>query len=94
VSKAQALIRIPNDLTLRVLGNCIDVSNAAYVAGQNIWRFRCNASAAQKWQINTSDGTIRQNWNTSLCAAPASTAVDSDLRITTCNGSTLQKWTW
>jgi hypothetical protein len=92
-TKAQALTRLPNDNSLRVLGNCIDVPSSTYVTGQKIWTYRCNNSAAQTWQFRT-DGTIRPLGNTALCLASASTANNAAVLIATCNGNALQKWTW
>ncbi|MGW4944480.1 galactose oxidase-like domain-containing protein [Actinoplanes sp. NPDC004185] len=92
-TKAQALTRLPNDNTLRVLGNCIDVPSATYATGQKIWTYRCNNTAAQTWQFRT-DGTVRPLGNTALCLAAASTASKAAIVIATCNGSALQKWTW
>ncbi|WP_433726269.1 galactose oxidase-like domain-containing protein [Actinoplanes sp. CA-051413] len=92
-TKAQALTRLPNDNTLRVLGNCIDVPSSTYVTGQKIWTYRCNNSAAQTWQFRT-DGTVRPLGNTALCLASASTASKAAILIATCNGNALQKWTW
>ena len=92
-SKAQALTRLPNDNTLRVLGNCLDVPSRRFVTGQQIWDYACNGTSAQTWQFR-SDGTIRPPANASLCLAPASTSQNAALLITTCNGGTIQKWTW
>jgi hypothetical protein len=90
---AQAYTRLPNDNTLRVLGNCLEVPSANYVSGQRIWTNKCSGTAAQKWQFGT-DGTIRPVGKTSLCLAAGSTAQSARITITTCNGAALQKWTW
>ena len=92
-SKAQAMSRLPNDNTLRVIGNCVDVPTSNFVAGQKIWAFKCNNSGAQTWRFGT-DGTIRPIANTALCLAAASSASKAAVTIATCNGATLQKWTW
>ncbi|MEU4419640.1 galactose oxidase-like domain-containing protein [Actinoplanes sp. NPDC024001] len=92
-TKAQALTRLPDDNTLRVLGNCLDVPQASYTPGRTIWAYTCNGTPAQTWQFR-SDGTIRPIAATTLCLAPASTASKAALLIATCNGSAIQKWTW
>lgn len=92
-TKAQALTRLPNDSSLRVLGNCIDVPLSNFVSGQKIWTYKCNGTGAQKWQFGA-DGTIRPVSKTMLCLAAASTAENAAISIATCNGSSRQKWTW
>jgi hypothetical protein len=92
-TKAQALTRLPNDNTIRVLGNCFDVPSRHFVTGQKIWTYTCNNTTAQTWQFR-SDRTIRPISKTTLCLAAASSASKAAILIATCNGSTLQKWTW
>jgi hypothetical protein len=90
---AQALTRLPNVHSLRVLGNCLDIQSSNFVSGQKVWTYTCNSTKAQTWQFGT-DGTIRPVASTKLCLAAQSTAEDAAILIATCNGSTLQKWTW
>jgi hypothetical protein len=92
-TKAQALTRLPNDNTLRVLGLCISVPQANYVSGQKILTWSCNGSTSQKWQFGT-DGTVRPVGKTTLCLVAASTVENAAISIATCNGSALQKWAW
>ena len=92
-TKAQALTRLPNDSSLRVLGNCVDVPGSNFVTGQRVWSYGCNNSSAQKWQFGT-DGTIRPVSKTTLCLAAASSLNKAVVRLATCNGTALQKWTW
>jgi hypothetical protein len=92
-TKAQALTRLPNDESLRVLGNCIDIPSSKFASGQKIWTYTCNGTGAQRWQFGA-DGTIRPVVKTTLCLAAASTAENAAISIATCNGSSLQKWTW
>jgi hypothetical protein len=92
-SKAQALTRLPNDRSVRVLGNCADVPSSNFVTGQKIWTYTCNNTGAQTWQFGT-DGTIRPASKTTLCLAAVSSASKAAVHITTCNGNALQKWTW
>ena len=92
-TKAQALSRLPDDNTLRTLGNCIDVPNSNFVSGQRIWTYTCNKSVAQTWQFRT-DRTVRPGGNAALCLAAASSANNAAVLVATCNGSTLQSWTW
>lgn len=92
-SKAQALTRLLNDNSLRVLGNCLDVPYSAFAPGQKIWTMGCNGTDAQKWQF-TSDGTIRLTAHTNLCLSTDATSEGANLVLATCNGSALQKWTW
>ncbi len=92
-TNAQALTRLPNDSTLRVMGNCLDVPNSSFVSGRTIWTYGCNGTGAQRWQFRT-DGTIRPLSNTALCLATASVANGAAISIATCNGTSLQKWTW
>jgi hypothetical protein len=91
-TKAQALTRF-TDNTLRVFGMCADVPSSNFVTGQRIWQYGCNATAAQTWQFRT-DGTVRPVSNTALCLAAASNANAAQVRIVTCAGAALQKWTW
>ena len=91
-TKAQALTRLPNDNSLRVLGNCLEVPSSNFASGQKIWTYRCYGTSAQTWQFRT-DGTIRPIANSALCLATASTE-NAAILISTCNGSSLQKWTW
>jgi hypothetical protein len=90
-SKAQALTRLPNDKSARVLGNCLDVPSSNFVTGQRIWTYTCNNTTAQAWQFG-SDRTMRPIGNTALCLAAASTANSAAILIATCDGSALQKW--
>lgn len=92
-TKAQAMTRLPNDNTLRVLGLCADVPGSKFIAGYKIWTFGCNGTSAQTWQFAT-DGTIRPIANTKVCLAAQSAAQKAAVLLATCNGSALQKWTW
>jgi hypothetical protein len=92
-TKAQALTRLPNDNSVRVLGNCVDVPSANLASGQRIWTYTCNNTVAQTWQFGT-DGTIRPIGNTTLCLAVASSTNNAAILITTCNGNARQRWTW
>jgi hypothetical protein len=92
-TKAQALTRLPNDDSMRVLGLCIDVPNSNFVSGQRIWAHTCNNTNAQKWLLGA-DNTIRPTTKTTLCLSTASTAQKATINIATCNGSALQKWAW
>ncbi|MFI7540328.1 galactose oxidase-like domain-containing protein [Actinoplanes sp. NPDC049599] len=92
-TKAQALTRLPDDKTVRVLGNCLDVPSRNWVAGQKVWTFLCNKTVAQTWQFGT-DGTIRPTGKTTMCLAAASSANSAAIQLATCNGAALQKWTW
>ncbi|GIF00117.1 galactose oxidase-like domain-containing protein [Paractinoplanes rishiriensis] len=92
-TKAQALVRLPNDRSIRVLGNCLDVPSRQFVNGQRVWTYTCNNTVAQTWQFGT-DGTIRPAGNTAMCLAAASTANKAAVQLNTCNGAALQKWTW
>lgn len=91
-TKAQALTRIPNDSTIRVLGLCLHVPSSNYTAGQRIFTYTCNGASAQKWRFY-SDGTIRPRGNTAVCLAAASTAENAAILLATCSDSTLQRWT-
>lgn len=91
--EAQALTRFSDDNTLRVLGNCLEVSAAKFVSGQKIWTNSCDGSRAQAWQFRT-DGTIRPNAKTTLCLAVDSKDKNAAIVITKCNDSSIQKWAW
>lgn len=92
-TKAQALTRFTDSNTLRVLGKCIDVPGSNFAAGQRIWTYECNGTSAQTWNFN-SDGTIRPRAKTTLCLAVAAKTNEANIKLATCNGSALQKWTW
>lgn len=92
-SNAQAMTRMPNDSTIRVLGNCLDVPGSNFVSGQKIWAYRCNNSNAQKWQFRT-DGTIRPVARQTLCLTTTTTALRSPITISGCSNHPRQKWTW
>jgi hypothetical protein len=102
-SKAQALTRLPDDNSLRVLGNCLDVPSGNFVPGQKVWTYTCNSTVAQAWQFG-SDGTIRPAGNTALCLAAESSANNAAILIAACDGRMLrrsihqwpllEKWTW
>lgn len=91
-TKAQALTRF-TDNTLRVFGMCADVPNSNFATGQRIWQYGCNGTGAQTWQFRT-DGTVRPVRNTALCLAAAANTNAAQIRIVTCTGAALQKWTW
>jgi len=76
-----------------VLGNCLDVQGGNFVSGTRVWTYTCTGNIAQRWQFN-GDGTIRPLGKTTLCLATASTVERAVVTVTTCNGSSLQKWTW
>ncbi|WP_067499504.1 RICIN domain-containing protein [Actinoplanes sp. TFC3] len=92
-SKAQAPTRLPDDRSLRVMGNCVDVPSSRFTSGQAIWTYTCNKTGAQLWQFGT-DATIRPAGSTALCLAAASSANKAANVIATCNGIALQKWKW
>jgi hypothetical protein len=92
-TKAQALTRFPVGSSVRVLGNCLDVPAQHFVAGQRIWTYGCNNSRAQTWRFG-SDGTIRPTAATSLCLAASATSNRSPFVLATCNGGSIQRWTW
>lgn len=92
-TRAQAMTRLPNDNSLRVLGNCFDVPAQKFVTGTRIQTYTCNNTLAQTWQFGA-DGTIRPIGKTTLCLAAASAAEKAAVLMATCNGTTLQKWTW
>ncbi|MEV4707906.1 galactose oxidase-like domain-containing protein [Actinoplanes sp. NPDC049316] len=92
-TKAQALTRLPDDNSMRVLGNCLDVPSRHFVPGQKIWTYTCNNTVAQTWRFGT-DATIRPTGNTAMCLAAATTASKAAILLATCNGASLQKWTW
>jgi hypothetical protein len=91
-TKAQALTRF-TDNTLRVMGMCADVPTSRFVNGQRIWQFGCNGTGAQRWQFRA-DGTVRPVSNTALCLAAAANTNAAQVKIVTCTGAALQKWTW
>jgi hypothetical protein len=90
-TKAQALTRFPADNTLHVLGNCVDVPSRNFAVGQKVWTYTCNNTTAQAWQFGT-DATIRPIAAPTLCLMPA--ADNASLQLATCDGTSLQKWTW
>jgi hypothetical protein len=91
-TKAQSLTRF-TDNTLRVFGMCADVPSSNFVNGQRIWQYGCNGTGAQRWQFRT-DGTVRPVSKTTLCLAAAANTNAAQVRIVTCTGAALQKWTW
>jgi hypothetical protein len=92
-TKAQALTRFPAGSSLRMLGNCMDVPSQHFVAGQRIWTYSCNATKAQAWTFGT-NGTIRPTAATAVCLAASATTNRAPIVLATCNGSSIQKWTW
>lgn len=92
-TKAQSLVRLPDDKSLRVMGNCLDVPSSAFTSGRVIWTYTCNRSPAQAWNLNA-DGTIRPAAKPALCLGAATTANKAVVLIRTCDGSALQKWTY
>ena len=90
---AQAMSRLPNDKSIRVLGNCLDVPGFHYFSGARIWTYTCNNAANQKWEFRA-DGTIRPVAKNTLCLMAATTANKANITIATCNGSMLQTWIW
>ena len=90
---AQAMSRLPNDMSIRVLGNCLDVPGFHYFSGARIWTYTCNKAANQKWEFRA-DGTIRPIAKNTLCLMAATTANKANITIATCNGSALQTWVW
>ncbi|WP_239143675.1 galactose oxidase-like domain-containing protein [Actinoplanes philippinensis] len=91
-TKAQALTRFTDD-TLRVFGMCADVPSSNFTNGQRIWQYGCNGTGAQRWQFRT-DGTVRPVSNTALCLAATANTNAAQIKIVTCTGAALQKWTW
>jgi hypothetical protein len=69
------------------------VPSRNFVAGQKVWTYSCNKSIAQTWQFE-SDGTIRPTGKITLCLAAESTIQKAPVLLATCDGTTLQKWTW
>lgn len=90
---SQAMSRMPNDKSIRVLGNCLDVPGYHYVSGARIWTYTCNNGTNQKWEFRT-DGTIRPVGKNTLCLMAATTGKEANITIATCNGSKLQRWSW
>lgn len=92
-TRAQAMTRLLDDESIRVLGKCLDVPSKKFKSGQKIWTYNCNNTDAQKWQFR-SDGTIRPTAAQTLCLMAANKNNKAAITITTCNGSALQQWTW
>lgn len=92
-SRAQALSRLPNDNSIRILGKCITVPNSRFVSGQRLWMYACNGTSAQRFQFR-SDGTIRPIAKQNLCVMATSRSNKATIKISTCSSSTLQRWTW
>ena len=91
--RAQAVTRLINDGSIRILGNCLDVPSVRYKSGQKIWMYTCNGSKAQKWEFRA-DKTIRPSGKTSLCLAAATTKSKATIQLKKCSSSTLQRWAW
>lgn len=90
---AQALTRFPDDNSLRVLGNCLEVTSPDYIAGQRIWADTCKHSVVQTWKFGT-DGTIRPLGDPGMCLAAASADNKAAVILRLCTRNALQKWTW
>jgi hypothetical protein len=92
-TKAQSLIRLPNDNSLRIMGNCVDVPNSNFRAGQRIWAYTCNNTTAQKWRFDA-DGSIRSFGDTGLCLVPQVGTGNTVIQMERCNGSAAQRWVY
>lgn len=92
-SKAQALSRLPNDKSLRVLGKCFEVSKATIMSGAKLWSANCNGNTKQQWSFDSVSKTLRPATKLGLCVTSPS-AANQQPTLRTCNGANAQKWEW
>lgn len=79
----------------RIFSNnfCLAPYNARLTVGNAVVALSCGTSATNWWQVR-SDGTIRNNADTTKCVgvSAASPTEGSPLQIQNCNGSVTQQW--
>jgi hypothetical protein len=84
---------LPGDLTMRVLGRCVDAGGPAKgTAGDRLVHlWACNGTAAQTWEPRT-NGTL-YNAVTNRCLDAPKSDDRTQLYVHTCNTGANQKWT-
>jgi len=82
----------PQDQTLKVNSNCLNVPSGIVVAGQTIRHSACNSSSGnQKWIYSYVDKTIRWAGNLSLCL-DVSGGEGAEVQLQNCVPNNNQKW--
>jgi glucoamylase len=74
-------------------GKCIEVSGGAANNGTAIQVRVCNATSAQNWRWNSSDGTLRA-LGKCMDVTGGGTANGTQIQLWDCNGTGAQQWRW
>jgi hypothetical protein len=79
-------------ITLRIDGQCIDVSNAGTASHTLVDLYHCNATVAQVWRVQA-NGSILNPHSGKCLDVPGGTLVPGvQLQIYTCNATAAQRW--
>jgi predicted alpha-1,2-mannosidase len=80
------------DGTLRVLGDCMDVTQSGTANGTLVDLWSCNSTGAQQWRIE-SNGTLVNPESGKCLADPGSaTTAGTQLQLYTCNTTSAEDW--
>ncbi|MBV8452073.1 MAG: RICIN domain-containing protein [Deltaproteobacteria bacterium] len=74
-------------------GKCIDDAGASTNNGTAIQIWTCNATNAQSWMWNSSDGTLRV-FGKCMDVTGGGTAIGTQIQLWDCNGTGAQQWRW
>jgi hypothetical protein len=83
----------PGDGTIRALGKCLDVANAATADGTRVQIATCNGNAAQQWVYSSAHDLVNPRANKCLDVTGNNSANATPTQIWTCTGAANQKWT-
>ncbi len=94
VAQAKQALAGATDVSLQVLGKCLDVPAFNDTNGTDVQIYDCNGGTNQQWEF-WSDGTVRPTFNTNKCLdLPGwETADGTPIQIYDCHGGTNQQWT-
>ena len=94
VAEAKQALAGATDVSLQVVGKCLDVPGFNDTNGTDVQIYDCNGGTNQQWEF-WSDGTVRPTFNTNKCLdLPGwETANGTPIQIYDCHGSTNQQWT-
>jgi hypothetical protein len=94
VAQTKQALAGATDVSLQVLGKCLDVPGFNDTNGTDVQIYDCNGGTNQQWEL-WADGTVRPTFNTNKCLdLPGwETADGTPIQIYDCHGSSNQQWT-
>jgi predicted alpha-1,2-mannosidase len=80
------------DGTLRVLGDCLDVTQSGTANGTLVDLWACNSTGAQQWRIESNGTLVNPESGKCLADPGSSTTAGTQLQLNTCNATSAEDW--